>query len=264
VSERAERAAALLRDHRLARRPIDHLPADCRPRDLAEGYAVQDALHRLLAAAGQGARVGYKIGCTTPVMQAYLGIPHPCAGGMLAAGLHHGRARLAAGDFVRVGVECEIAVRLGRDLPAGRAPFDRDTVGGAVDACLAAMEIVDDRYADYRALGVPTLIADDFFHTGCVLGPPVAAWRGLDLLAARGRTTVNGHEVGHGEGRAIMDDPLLALAWLADGLAARGRALRAGEVVLLGSVVQTRWLAPGDRATIAVEGLGEARFELGA
>ena len=263
-ADRAARAAGLLRDHRLARTPIDHLPADCRPRDLAEGYAVQDALHGLLTAAGQGARVGYKIGCTTPVMQAYLGIPHPCAGGLLAGGVHQGRARAAAGAFVRVGVECEIAVRLGRDVTPGAAPFDREALGAAVDACLAAMEIVDDRYADYRALGVPTLVADDFFQAGCVLGPPVAGWRGLDLLTARGHTTVNGDEVGRGEGRAIMGDPLAALAWLAGELAARGHGLRAGEVVLLGSVVQTQWLRAGDRAAIAVEGLGEARLDLDA
>ena len=52
----------------------------------------------------------------------------------------------------------------------------RDSVAPSVAACMAAIELVDDRYADYRSLGTPTLIADDFFHVGCVLAPEVTEW----------------------------------------------------------------------------------------
>ena len=175
-SDRHRRAAALIRDARLARTPIGPLPDDCRPRDEREGYVVQEVLHGLLAEAGQGPIVGHKIGCTTPIMQAYLGIANPCAGGVHATTVHQGHARVRHRDYVRVGVECEIAVRLGADLGPAGAPFDRARIAGAVAAVLPAMEIVDDRYRDYRALDVATLIADDFFNAGCVLGPPVAGW----------------------------------------------------------------------------------------
>jgi 2-oxo-3-hexenedioate decarboxylase/2-keto-4-pentenoate hydratase len=254
---RQRRAAAILRDARLRTAPIGPLPEDCRPRDPDEAYAVQGALHRLLADAGRGPVAGWKIGCTTPVMQAYLGIAQPCAGGVLQGTVHHATASLRHAGFVRVGVECEIAVRLGTDLRAAAAPFDRTKVAGAVDACLVAMEIVDDRYVDYRALGVPTLVADDFFNAGCVLGPPVTRWHDLDLPGLIGTTRVNGREVGRGEGRAVMGHPLEALAWLATLRARLGLDLRAGEFVLLGSVVETRWLAPGDQAHVTVAGLGE-------
>ena len=148
---------------------------------------MQEVLHRLLGEAGRGPVAGHKIGCTTPVMQAFLGIPNPCAGGVLAAAVHERAAHVRHADYVRAGVECEIAVRLGADLPATGAPFDRARVAPAVAACHAAMEIVDDRYVDYRTLGVPTLIADDFFSAGCVLGPAVTGWRDLDLAALDGR-----------------------------------------------------------------------------
>jgi 2-oxo-3-hexenedioate decarboxylase/2-keto-4-pentenoate hydratase len=259
AADRHHHAAALLRDRRLARVPIDALPEDCRPRDEPEGYAVQEALHGLLARAGLGPVAGHKIGCTTPVMQAYLGIRNPCAGGVHAATVHRGEARLCHGDYVRVGVECEIAVRLGGDLGPAGGPFDRARVAPAVEAVLAAMEIVDDRYRDYRALDVPTLIADDFFNAGCVLGPPVARWRDLDLPALVGVTRLNGLEVGRGEGRAVMGHPFEALAWLANLRAGLGLALRAGEFVLLGSVVETRWVGAGDEVAVAIEGLGGVR-----
>jgi 2-oxo-3-hexenedioate decarboxylase/2-keto-4-pentenoate hydratase len=258
-SDRHRRAAALIRDQRLARTPIGPLPDDCRPRDEREGYAVQEVLHGLLAEAGQGPIVGHKIGCTTPVMQAYLGIANPCAGGVHATTVHQGHARVRHRDYVRVGVECEIAVRLGADLGPAGAPFDRARVAGAVAAVLPAMEIVDDRYRDYRALDVATLIADDFFNAGCVLGPPVAGWRELDLPEVTGVTRLNGVEAGRGEGRAVMGHPFEALAWLANLRAGLGLGLRAGEFVLLGSVVETRWVSPGDEVAVAIDGLGEMR-----
>jgi 2-keto-4-pentenoate hydratase len=257
VADRHRRAAALLRDQRLTRTPIDRLPDDCRPRDEGDGYATQESLHGLLAAAGLGPIAGHKIGCTTPVMQAFLGIQSPCAGGVHATTVHHGRARMRHADYVRVGVECEIAVRLGADLGQASVPFDRNRVASAVDAVLPAMEIVDDRYRDYRTLDVPTLIADDFFNAGCVLGPLITRWRDLDLPALTGVTRLNGGEVGRGEGRAVMGHPFEALAWLANLRASLGLTIRAGEFVLLGSVVETRWVSAGDEVTVAIEGLGE-------
>jgi 2-oxo-3-hexenedioate decarboxylase/2-keto-4-pentenoate hydratase len=252
-------AAALLCAARIERRRLERLPEDCRPADLGAAYAVQDALHARLIAAGWGALAGHKIGCTTPVMQRFLGIDHPCAGGVFAPTVRHARGVFPHAEFLHVGVECEIAVRLARDLPPGGAPYDRAAVAVAVGACMTAIEVVDDRYLDYRALDTPTLVADDFFNAGCVLGAPLATWRALDLAALRGRMTINGAEVGTGRGGDILGHPLDALAWLANALAARGRQLNAGEFVLLGSVVETRWVGRGDVVEASIEGLAPAR-----
>ena len=123
---------------------------------------------------------------------------------------------------------------------------------------MAAIEIVDDRYDDFRALDAASLIADDFFSAGAVVGAPVAAWRGLDLAALRGTMTINDEVVGSGIGADVMGHPFEALAWLANHAAATGRPLAEGDVVLTGSVVETRWVGPGDSVRIEVEGLGEA------
>jgi 2-oxo-3-hexenedioate decarboxylase/2-keto-4-pentenoate hydratase len=259
--EAIDEAAKLLCAARLDGRRFAGLPPARRPVDEAEAYALQDVLHARLIAAGRGAVVGHKIGCTTPVMQRFLGIDNPCAGGVFGPTVQHDNGAFRHADFLRVGVECEIAVRLARDLPASRAPYDRDSVADAIGNCMAAIEIVDDRYEDYRALDAPTLIADDFFNAGCVLGEPLEAWRELDLAGLRGRMTINGAEVGTGEGSDILGHPLAALAWLANALAARGRHLAAGEFVLLGSVVETRWVEPGDLVEIEIEGLGKALAE---
>ena len=152
-----------------------------------------------------GDRVGYKIGCTSPVMQQYLDIPHPCGGGVFAHGVHHSGAVLNTKDFVRVGVECEIAVKLARDLAPSEAPFTAEWVGEAIEAYLPAIEIVDDRYVKWETLGAPTLVADDFFAAGCVIGEAVARSAAPDLLAVVGRAIINGAEVGQGgeHGRGV-------------------------------------------------------------
>jgi 2-oxo-3-hexenedioate decarboxylase/2-keto-4-pentenoate hydratase len=248
--------AQLIGDHRVRRVPLPLLdPAD-RPADEAQAYLVQRALQAMLAP-HFGPLVGHKIGCTTPVMQAFLKVPNPCAGGVYENTVHRTPARLRHADYVRVGVECEIVVRLGTDLRSASAPFTRESVAAAVESCMPGMEIVDDRYVDYRSMDTPTLIADDFFDAGCVLGNAITDWRALDLAAVTGVTCINGVEVGRGRGGDVMGHPFEALAWLANNLARRGQSLKAGEFVFTGSVVETKWLNPGDHVQMRMEGLGE-------
>src|SRR5450432_505087 len=249
-------AAKAIAAARRTRTPLAPLAAELAPRTEADGYRIQQALRDLLAA-DFGAMVGYKIGCTSAVMQQYLDIPHPCGGSVFAHGVHASGASLRAADYVRVGVECEIAVRLARDLAPSAAPFTADTIAQAIEAYLPAIEIVDDRYADWRTLGAPTLVADDFFAAGCVLGQPVARPKAPDLLDVIGRAVINGVEAGQGTGADVLGHPHHALAWLANHLAATGQGLHAGQIVLTGSLVKTIWLNAGDRAVMDLSGLGK-------
>ena len=234
--------------------PIQPLPVP--PATEREAYALQRAVHVGLAERGRGVVVGHKIGCTTPVMQAYLGIDHPCAGGILADTVQRGHGELKAAEHHRIGVECEIAVTLREDVTAA------DGVEDAVAAVMPAIEIVEDRYADFGSLGAMTLVADDFFGAGCVLGQADDGWRGRDLAALEGAMWVNDALAGRGTGADILGHPLNALRWLAELRLRLGEPLRAGEFVLLGSVVKTAWLSAGDEVRIDFPGLGGASLSL--
>jgi 2-oxo-3-hexenedioate decarboxylase/2-keto-4-pentenoate hydratase len=253
-------AAALIADARLARRKLGPLPESLRPMDEPAAYSLQDEASAILSEKGFGPVIGYKIGCTTAAMQTYLRIDHPCAGYMYTASLRKTGATLARRDFVRPGVECEIAVALSQPLPASNAPYSRADVTPAIGALHAAIEIVDERYEDWRTLGGETLIADDFFHAGLILGPAITAWRDLDLPAMNGLTRVNGKEMGRGRGADVLGHPLDALAWLANHCAGRGKGVPAGALVSLGALVPVQWLSPGDQADIELEGLGTLSF----
>jgi 2-keto-4-pentenoate hydratase len=254
-------AAQLIATTRRNGAALKALPPDIAPQDEAEGYRVQRAVHDLLLPS-TGPLVGYKIGCTSAVMQQYLDIPHPCGGGVFARGVFESGVDLTAADFVRVGVECEIAVRLGRDLLPSEEPFTAEWVKEAIETYMPAIEIVDDRYEKWETLGAPTLIADDFFAAACVLGEGVARIAAPDLLSVIGRALVNDKEAGRGTGADVLGHPHHALAWLANHLANEGKGLHAGQIVLTGSLVKTAWLNAGDHVVMELKGLGrvEAAF----
>ena len=253
VRDKAERIAALFR----ARLPIDILPPELMPADLDEAYAIRGEFEAGEIARGRGHVAGYKIGLTTPIMQKLCGVDEPCFGAIFAGEVHHGRATLAVGDHCRLGIETEIAVRLGEDLPDPAGP---DRVAAAVESCMAAIELLEDLRHDYKRLSAAAMVAGNVWNAGAVLGRPVADWRRLDLAALSARLTINGREIGSGRGGDVMGNPLNALSWLATKLAAAGTPLRRGMVVLTGSMVPIQFPGAGDHAVVEVEGLGTAEL----
>jgi len=257
-SDSLKLAAEYLSRARTTHRRLDELAESIRPEGEAEAYRLQRRLHKNLTQSGHGTAVGHKIGCTTPVMQEFLGIPNPCAGAVFGPTVIDKTGAVDFASYLHVGVECELAVRMSRDLPKRAEPHTRESVAGAVAAVMCAIEIVDDRWLDYRSVSTATLIADDFFGAGAVLGGPNTGWQSLDLGAISGGMSINGTSVGRGLGGDILGHPLEALAWIANSLNGRRSRLRAGEFVLLGSLVQTVWVNRGDRVEINVEHLGKA------
>ena len=232
-------AAAALHEARRRRAHVAPLPAAIAPRTEVEGAAVQYALAQRAGAASPG---GFKIGATGSRMQAYLGLSGPAAGYMAAGDLHRSGAVLRFADYLRPGVECELAVRLARDLPPG--PCTRAQAAEAVGDLMAGIEIVENRYGELAELGMPTLIGDQVFHAAAVPGEPGRQdWRSLDVAALRGRIMVDGQVRDEGVGADLLGHPLNCLAWLAgSSVAAAFGGLKAGQVVMLGSVTPPVWL----------------------
>ncbi len=230
-------AAEALLARRAERRPAGPLPQGIAPRDVAEGIAVQVAVARMQAAFPPG---GFKLGATGSRMQAVLDLPGPAAGFMRVQDIFESGATLPLARFHQVQVECELAVRLATDLPAG--PCTPEQARDAVVSVHAAIEIVENRYGapplgDLKAVGTPTLIADQVYHAACVVGPAGAGWRELDLATLGGSILVDGVVRDAGVSADLLGHPLRGLAWLAASEAAYGfGGLRAGQTVMLGSV----------------------------
>ncbi|HEX5092535.1 MAG TPA: fumarylacetoacetate hydrolase family protein [Burkholderiales bacterium] len=261
--QRTQRAARwLVRQHlaRLASRPI---PAALAPRDLAQAYAVQDAFVALKAAQC-GPVVGHKIALTSPQMRSMVGLDTPIAGRLHARQLVGGAASVRAADYGRLLVEFEIGFRLGASLAPRALPYRREEVAAAVAAAMPALELADDRGADYATLAARAyeLAADNVWNEGAVLGVPVTTWRSLDLAALHGVARINGAVVGEGRGADAMGHPLDALCWIANHLSARGQALRRGDIVICGSLVTSKFPAAGDVLRFDAGALGAVELQV--
>lgn len=252
-------ARAAVEAHR-ARAP--YRPLGVRGAPLDDAYRIQDALHRLMAAAGRGDIAGWKIALTSKAMQQLTGIDQPAGGAIFSTVVHRSPASVALDAYHHLGVEFEVAVRVGDDLPASAGPWTRERVADRVAACMAAFELIEDGHADYKALDAFTLIAQNTWNGGVVLGAPVTAWRGLDLAAAATQCWVNERPAGQGVTGDAMGHPLEAVAWVANLLNRRGRALRRDMVVMTGSTITTIFPAPGDRVRFAVDGLGDVTLDV--
>jgi 2-keto-4-pentenoate hydratase len=253
-------ARAFLDAHRSRTRYVP-LDAALRSAPLDEAYRIQDALHRLMAGAGWGEIAGWKIALTSKAMQQMTGVDQPAAGAIFSKVVHPSPARVDVGDYHHLGVEFEVAVRLADDLPAGGAPWTRASVAGRVEACMPALELVEDGNADYKTLDAFTLVAQNAWNGGVVVGSPVTAWRGVDLESTVTRCWINGEPGGQGRTGDALGHPFEAVAWLANLLNRRGRMIRRGMIVMTGSSITTKFPAPSDRVRFAIDGLGEVTLE---
>jgi 2-keto-4-pentenoate hydratase len=256
MHDRFEAMARWLWEGRVRRQPYRNLPDDLQPASIAEAYAAQEAYYRL-AEPVYGAVAGAKIATTTKVMQQLMGIDHPCGGAIFRRTIHASPARLRAADFVNLRIESEIALQLGADLPASGAPWTRASVAPAVAAALPAFELIEDRNADYAKTEASSLIVENCWNGGIVTGTRKRIAID-DLVGIAGRLTLAGKPVGEG----AAEDPCATLAWLANHVAERGRDLKAGMVVITGSLIPPVSIASGERAVFTVEGLGEVTMDV--
>jgi 2-keto-4-pentenoate hydratase len=254
----AARASFEMHRTRTRYRPFD---AALRAAPLDDAYRIQDALHRLMAEAGRGEIAGWKIALTSKAMQQMTGVDQPAAGAIFSKLVHASPARVDVAAYHHLGVEFEVAVRMADDLPARGGPWTRASVAGRVAACLPAFELVEDGDADYKTLDAFTLVAQNTWNGGVVLGAPSADWRAVDLERAVTRCWVNDEPGGQGKTGDAMGHPLEAVAWLANLLNRRSRTLERGMIVMTGSSITTKFPARGDRVRFVIEGLGEVRLE---
>jgi 2-keto-4-pentenoate hydratase len=226
------------------------VPQAHRPLTIDAGYAVQAGVHAFLV--GQGDRlVGYKVGSTSAIGQAALGLSEPIYAGLFESTRANSLREAITRPFAAPSIECEIAFLLAEDIDATRAGAGR--LLSSVASCHLACEIIDNRYGAPLDVGIPTLLGDDFFHAGFVLGPANADWRSLDLERLHARVSLDGTEF-RGKTAEVLAAPA-ALAWLVEAIIRRGGRLNAGDLVLTGAIVPpVRFRKPPQDLALRVEG----------
>jgi 2-keto-4-pentenoate hydratase len=255
MEESAARHAAemLLAEHKANTRfkPFDRQRG---PASVTDAYDIQHKYVGLLRAE-HGDTIGYKVGLTSETMQKFCGIDHPIAGVVLAKREHRSGATIRRADFGRLGLEFELAVRIKSNVPANAKPMTVGAIAPYIGGVCAAIELVDDRAADYGNLDVLALLADNSWNGGIVLSELVTKWP--DLESVLGKATKDGAAIGEGHGRDILGHPFNSVAWLAAHLAIRGDSLKAGQIVMTGSVMKTVFPTEDAAYAFSLDGIGD-------
>ena len=217
-------------------------------------YVAQDAMVQAFAASGQGTLAGYKVGMTAKSMQQLVGIDMPIGGKMLSANMMPSGAELRTTDYLHLGIESELAFVLSRDIDAPLGADDDDVLEYIATAH-ASFEVVDDRNADFSQLTAASLVAENIWNVGAVLGEgvPPSQLGPLDSLA--GRYLENGVEIAAGMTSDVLGNPLHVVRWLAEFLLKRGSMLHKGEIILTGSITALRSPAEGSECRFEIDSL---------
>jgi 2-keto-4-pentenoate hydratase len=228
------------------------VPEHLRPATIDDGYRLQQAIYHRLARQGV-ARAGYKIGSTSAAGQRLFGLKEPIYAGIFDSSRAGTLATALSRPLVEPSLECEIALCLRADLDGADPGLSDAAIADAVGSCHIACEIIDNRYGDPLAAGVPSLLADDFFHAGFVIGEAKQDWRDLDLATLDATIEIDEMRA-TGNARDVLA-AMKALRWLTGKLAKIGERLQAGEIVLTGSITApTRINVPARSVALSING----------
>ncbi|UVL58256.1 fumarylacetoacetate hydrolase family protein [Pseudomonas sp. B21-035] len=228
-----------------------------------ETISIEDAYHISLysierrVAAGDRI-VGKKIGVTSVAVQRMLNVHQPDFGFITEqmAFADGAQISLGANRLIQPRAEGEIAFKLKHDL-VGPGVTEADVLA-ATEYVMPCFEIVDSRIQDWR-IRIQDTVADNASCGVFVLGDSQVDPRRLDLPNLRMQVFKNGELISQGLGSAVQGNPLTAVAWLANTLGAFGIPLKAGEIILSGSLVPLEPARAGDQFALTIDGLGSAR-----
>jgi 2-keto-4-pentenoate hydratase len=244
--------AQRLVDAAAARRTIPMLTSEHPDLTEADAYRVQDALVDLHVAAG-ATRVGVKLGLTSKAKQREMGIDVPIVGVLLDSLSIDPGVPFRVAELGQARAEPEIAFLMARDLEGPGVTAAH--VLAATDGVMPALEILDSRYDAYR-FTLPDVVADQTSAGRFILGGQLTSPRGFDLRLTGCVLSTNGDVTATAAGAAVSGHPAGAVAWLVRWLAARGRGLRAGDIVLSGGMTAVVPLAAGDMVSASFDRLG--------
>jgi 2-keto-4-pentenoate hydratase len=259
----AEGCAAHIAARRASGEKLDGHALALHAPDGATGYEMQRRVSELIAGQGGGEVTGYKLGMTSPALQAQFGIDEPLYGPVYAGGHIAERDCLPVLGAPRpIAVECEVAITLALDLGSRDRGHDAASVADAIRTFHVAIEVVENRFVSLEKLSPWIVVADGVLHRGYVLGPGVERPH-PGLLA--GELRLDGAVLSAGKSDTLWrGGPVESLAWLANKLNANGRYLRAGDVVLCGSLGSAAWVTSGPSGSIvaSIPELGSIELRL--
>ena len=218
----------------------------------SDAYAIQYKLVEHLKMSGEIVR-GHKVALTTKAARDHLGVDEPCFGHILDSKVYANGSSVPLTDLADPHCEAEIAFILKDDIRGpGATPVQ---VMSATRAVLPAIELVDLKVQG-EGITSTDVIAHQALHGGVIIGSKMAELSTVDLQYEGATVEHNGLLVGSGTGFEVMGNPINPIVWLVNKMAELDDYLRAGEIIISGSVVTPIRVSPGDNIDITFTRIG--------
>ena len=255
--DRMEEIAQFMLYQHKSQQNFQNLPQTLMPENFEEAYETQKIFQKN---SGRGELGGFKIALASKVQQELCGIDHPIAGGIFANEIKTSPAIFELENFHGLGLEFELAVTLSADLKPGMEPFDKDNIKQFIKSLSPAFELIIDRNADYSNINPLTMITDNAWCSGIVLGRELPNWEKLNLDIIRSQLLWNDEAP---QNAMIKDaNPLESLAWVSNLLISLGRTIPKDSIIITGSVIKTRAPHKGDHIIYKNEDLSEVEIKI--
>ena len=255
--DRLKQIAKFMLDQHKSKQNFQNLPETLMPKNLNEAYKIQEIFQKN---SGRGQLGGFKIALASEVQQELCGIDHPIAGGIFANEIKSSPETFDLDNFHGLGLEFELAVTLSDDLKPGMEPFDKNNIKQFIKSLSPAFELIIDRDADYSNINPLTMITDNAWCSGIVLGKELSNWEKLNLDVIRSQLLWNDEAP---QDAMIKDaNPLESLSWVSNLLTSLGRTIPKDSVIITGSVIKTRAPNKGDHIIYKVEDLSEVEIKI--
>jgi 2-keto-4-pentenoate hydratase len=211
--------------------PIDHIRHQLQDGDLDAAYAISEINTQRRAQEHGLRRVGRKVGLTNPMVQKKAGVDQPDYGIVLEDMVFTDPAVRPRSAFIKPKIEAEIAFVLKHDVLS----TDLGSIEAAIDYVTPALELVDCRYHNY-GMSILDTVADNAACEGLVTGDVRKPYGAVDLDDVEMVLYRGDEEVTRGVGRNVLQGPINAIQWLAETSLRVDKPLRAGEILLSGSI----------------------------
>ena len=252
TAEQRRNAAALLLDAERLRKPTEPLSDQFPGLDVDDAYVIQrENIGAKLA--GGGSIRGHKVGLSSKAMQELVGVHEPDYGHLLDTMFFAPGEEIDLDAFLQPRIEPEIAFVLGARLQGPGVTVE--DVRRATLHVVAALELVDSRIVDWR-IRIGDTIADNASSGAVVIGTDPQPLGAIDLRTVPVQLLCNGEVVEEGDGAAVLGDPAISVAWLANKVGPYGVALEAGHVIMPGACTRMIPIAAGDVVTATFGALG--------
>ena len=254
---RLEQIAQCMLDQHNLKQNFENLPETLMPKDFDEAYETQKIFQEN---SGRGSLGGFKIALASKVQQQLCGIDHPVAGGIFANEINSSPSTFELKNFHGLGLEFEIAATMSDDLKPEMGPFNSENIRKYIKSLSPAFELIIDRNANYSNINPLSMITDNAWCSGIVLGKELPDWKKLNLDTIKSQLLWNDETP---QNAMIKDaNPLESLAWVSNLLASLGRTIPKHSVIITGSVIKTRAPNKGDHIIYKVEDLSEVEIKI--